>query len=243
MIIGLMGLAGTGKSTAGKILQEKYDFTPIAFAGSLKDAVSVVFGWPRNLLEGNTNESRIFRETQDEYWSEAFGKSITPRYILQYAGTEVFRNWLGDIWIRSVGKKMQDNSKSFVITDMRFYNEINFIKQMNGFIVEIRKSYQPTWVDDATKWLGDNNETDIDGVSLGFEQWANHNLTVHRSEWEAIHYRANHSVDYVLYNDYEIGSQASMNDFAASIFHMMRVFTGPRDVGPEKNVSLDTVMQ
>lgn len=240
MLIGLMGLAGSGKSTVGNILKNEYGFVPLSFAGSLKDAVSAVFGWPRHLLEGDTVESREFREVPDEYWSEAFGKPMTPRYVLQYAGTEVFRNWLNDIWIRSVGKKIQDKTKSYVITDMRFYNEINFVKNMDGFIVQVVHNNPPAWcslVEDIS--ISMPHVKDVNSVPVD-EALEVKGYKIHRSEWEHVFWRRVNIVDYVLANDFEEKENASsMAMLGASVSHMVRLFTGPKDDKALKNIPLD----
>ena len=145
MIIGLLGFIGSGKGTAGDILVEN-NFTALSFAGSLKDAVSSIFGWDRSLLEGDTEESRVFRETVDDFWSVKFNKPITPRYILQYFGTEVCRNNLLDgVWIDSLERKIQQY-ENVVITDVRFKNEITFLKSIGAVFVQIdRKETRPDW--------------------------------------------------------------------------------------------------
>ena len=90
MIVGVLGFMSSGKGTVGEILAEEMGFAPLSFAGSLKDAVSAIFGWDRSLLEGDSKESREFRETPDPFWTKKFydeskfGDSIiqiTPRYI------------------------------------------------------------------------------------------------------------------------------------------------------------------
>ena len=79
MIIGIAGFLGSGKGTLGDILIQDYGFKSIAFADAVKDAVSVIFKWDRSLLEGDTKESRDFREHTDEYWSGKFGYEEIPR--------------------------------------------------------------------------------------------------------------------------------------------------------------------
>ena len=59
MIIGLCGAQGSGKDTVANILVSKYGFVRISFATALKDVVAILFSWPREMLEGDTPESRI----------------------------------------------------------------------------------------------------------------------------------------------------------------------------------------
>ena len=66
-IIGLVGLIGSGKGTVADYLVAKHQFRNISFANHLKDAVAAVFGWPRNLLEGDTEYSRKWRDEIDEW--------------------------------------------------------------------------------------------------------------------------------------------------------------------------------
>ena len=145
MIVGLLGFIGSGKNAAGEILAER-GFVPLSFASSLKDATSAIFGWDRPLLEGDANESRIFRETVDPFWTKKFGYDITPRIILQQFGTEVCRNHLlSSVWVDSLERKILQH-KNVVITDMRFENEIEFVHNLGGSIIQIdRKETRPEW--------------------------------------------------------------------------------------------------
>ncbi len=42
-----------------------------------------MFNWDREMLEGNTKESREWREKPDAFWSKQMDKEITPRWVLQ----------------------------------------------------------------------------------------------------------------------------------------------------------------
>ena len=66
MIIGICGLIGSGKGTVADVLVEQHNFTKISFADKLKDGVATVFGWDRAMLEGDTDESREWREQADK---------------------------------------------------------------------------------------------------------------------------------------------------------------------------------
>jgi len=54
MIIGICGFIGCGKDTVADHLTNEHGFRRESFAGTLKDAVSVVFGWDREMLEGRS---------------------------------------------------------------------------------------------------------------------------------------------------------------------------------------------
>jgi cytidylate kinase len=83
MIIGICGLQSSGKDTLGNILVEKYGFKKLSFAGVLKDIVSILFGWPIDMVEGSTKESRAWREQVDEWWATRLQMpNLTSRYVL-----------------------------------------------------------------------------------------------------------------------------------------------------------------
>jgi hypothetical protein len=153
-IIGVCGLIGGGKGTVADILVGNHNFEKVSFADSLKDVVATVFGWPRHLLEGDTKESRDWRETVDEWWSARLGiENITPRWALQYWGTEVCRQGFHtDIWIASLEKKLSGAKNSnaqynnVVIPDTRFPNEINMIRKLGGEVWGVRRGEDPDWM-------------------------------------------------------------------------------------------------
>ena len=150
MIIGICGFIGTGKDTIADYLVNIHQFRRESFAGTLKDAVACVFGWDRELLEGRTKHSRAWREQKDEWWSNRLGKEITPRWVLQYWGTEVFRQGFhDDIWIASLENKMRKTTDDIVVSDCRFPNEIRAIKAAGGKVIRVVRGPEPDWYDAA----------------------------------------------------------------------------------------------
>lgn len=151
MIVGIVGFINSGKDTAADYLVNFYGFRRDSFANTLKDAVATVFGWDRTLLEGRTKESREWRERVDPWWAERLDMpNLTPRWILQYWGTDVLRNrFHDDIWIASVENKLRKTTDNIVITDVRFPNEVKAIHSAGGIVIRIRRGPDPVWYDDA----------------------------------------------------------------------------------------------
>lgn len=184
MIIGICGLIGSGKDTIADYLVTFHGFRRESFAGSLKDAISDIFGWDRVLLEGRTREAREWREQVDPWWAERLGiPSLTPRWILQYWGTEVGRQGFhDDIWVASLENKLRSSRDNIVISDCRFPNEISAIRRSGGIIVRVVRGPDPEW------WQ--------------FAQEQNQHMTatypdVHASEWSW----ANQTFDTVIDNN------------------------------------------
>ena len=146
MIIGICGLQGSGKDTLGSILVEKYGFKKLSYAGVLKDIVSILFGWSRDMIEGSTKESREWREKVDEWWATRLQiPNLTPRYVLQYFGTDLFRvHFHSDIWVAAVERQLQ-MYPNVVITDCRFPNEISMLKNTGAKLIKIIREELPDW--------------------------------------------------------------------------------------------------
>jgi len=150
MIVGLVGFIGCGKGTAGDILKD-FGFQQISFAGGVKDIAAVMFDWPRDYLEGDTPTSRDWREQPDKFWSKKFGKDFTPRLALQLLGTEVGRGIFHEnFWVDRL-ERLIDKEKNYVITDVRFQNEIDFVHKNGGVMIEVKRGITPHWYDIAAQ--------------------------------------------------------------------------------------------
>ena len=147
MIIGICGLIGAGKDTAADYLVNFHEFRRDSFAATLKDAVAAVFGWDRDLLEGRTKHAREWREEIDPWWSQRLNMpGLTPRLILQLWGTEVCRQGFhDDIWIASLENKLRQTQDNVVISDCRFPNEIDAIRNAGGRVIRIVRGPDPEW--------------------------------------------------------------------------------------------------
>ena len=153
MIIGLSGIAGSGKDSTANIIINKYqNWSKVSFANAMKNSAACMFGLPRELLEGDTKESREWREQKLDYWSEKLGQDVTPRNILQILGTELVRKHLNEnFWVDRLEleiKKLTESGKNVIITDVRFPNEAAMIKSLGGQIWHVFCGEIPQWFTD-----------------------------------------------------------------------------------------------
>jgi len=151
-VIGICGLIGHGKDTAAGFLIEE-GYARVSFAGVLKDACANIFHWDRILLEGNTPESRVFRETIDPWWAKRLDiPNFTPRLALQQVGTDVMRkHFHPDIWVAACERQIEMTSKNVVISDCRFFNELNVIKKFKGNTAVVWRHDKPNWWQSAVR--------------------------------------------------------------------------------------------
>jgi hypothetical protein len=189
MIVGVCGFIGSGKDTVADYLVNFHEFRRESFASTLKDAVAAVFGWDRTLLEGRTAEAREWREQVDPWWAERLAMpTLTPRWVLQYWGTEVGRrSFHDDIWIASLENKLRNSKDSIVVSDCRFPNEIDSIKQLGGKIIWVQRGELPSWYDLALE-ANKGSNISLNGLKAA---------KIHASEWSWI----GHEFDAILDNN------------------------------------------
>lgn len=183
-VVGILGFKGSGKDTAGEYLVREHGFVVESFANPLKDLLAAVFGWDRALLEGNTVDSRTWRETPDEWWEAKLDWSanqgsylgrFTPRAAMQVIGTDVMREHFdNDIWIKSLEARLRGKDK-VVITDCRFPNECKLVRDYQGLLFRVKRGPEPEWFNLATM------------AALGGDQQRRQMLVqypnIHVSEW------------------------------------------------------------
>lgn len=144
-IIGFCGRCQSGKTELAKICEE-FGFEKISFATPLKQLVANLLNC--TITEVNNLKTAKFNFVCDEekckFVSEECNIPIeiinehllnktfeNTRQMLQFIGTNVIRNYNND-WHVNKTKELIKQNKNYVIDDVRFPNEANMIKELNG---------------------------------------------------------------------------------------------------------------
>jgi hypothetical protein len=132
LLIGLAGLARTGKTTAANHLVSVHGFQSYAFADPLREGLMNIFNLSPCDFDGDRKEQPIG-------W---LGRS--PRELMQSLGTEWGRNLVHpELWLLLAEQNLEflgqihDTATGFVISDLRFENEADFVRKRGGIVIHV----------------------------------------------------------------------------------------------------------
>jgi hypothetical protein len=120
-----------GKDTAADVLVAKHGFVRRKFAQPIKEACSMLFQVSENHFEGPEKEEVVEKH------------GLSPRQMMQIVGTDMFRGMVdADFWLRHFKDwcARQPDDSRIVVTDLRFQNEIDAVKELGGLVVRITRS-------------------------------------------------------------------------------------------------------
>ena len=164
-IIGLTGPAGSGKDTVADLLRTHVKFGKCAFADQLRWEVCQAFKIEQLLLtlrdtKEEPHKALALKNCTDNAFTglllksglyDRFNGSIedflaaprSPRHIMQLWGTEYRRAHHHGYWTSAVVSHINYQCKNFnnrhVITDVRFENEAQAVRNMGGVIWQIKR--------------------------------------------------------------------------------------------------------
>lgn len=123
LVVGLIGIAGSGKTLVARHLVERHGFVRHRFAGPLKEMIKVGLGLTDEQLDGIGKNEPI---------PDAGG--CTPRHLMQTLGTEWGRRMIhSDLWInrwRAIVRA--ETADLIVVDDVRFPNEASALRSVGG---------------------------------------------------------------------------------------------------------------
>ncbi|KTB97352.1 deoxynucleotide monophosphate kinase family protein [Pseudomonas sp. ICMP 10191] len=135
ILIGLTGPARSGKTTAASHLAHDHGFECYAFADPLREGIMAIFNLSPDDFEGDKKEQPI----------DWLGRS--PRQLMQLLGTEWGRHMISaNLWVDLAEQNLDclsavfDGVPGFVVSDVRFENEADFIRKRGGTVIHL---YRP----------------------------------------------------------------------------------------------------
>ncbi len=149
-ILGLLGRAGSGKSTIAQYLVKNHGARIYSLAGPLKAMAQEIFAL--------TNEQVFGTQAQKEAIDPRYDQS--PRDLLKCMG-QAGRLHIGEsVWLEACFNKIQkDNSKLAVIDDVRYINEATYVSKVGSVVKLVCPSRRDT---------GDHpSEKEVDLVPIG----------------------------------------------------------------------------
>lgn len=129
-IIGLIGAAGSGKTSFADRLVSAYGFRSYSFAAPLKRLCAEQYGWDVEQLD-----SLPYKEEQ----APGLAAGWTRRRVLQHIGTEGFRHIDPEHWVKRALRELGDLGPRVVLPDVRFPNEVAALRSMGGVIVALHR--------------------------------------------------------------------------------------------------------
>jgi hypothetical protein len=131
MIIGISGYARSGKDTVAKYLVENHGFKRIAFADAIRHMLLDLDPYV-GIGYSNNSHITISDLVSIEGWDNAKSHPEIRR-LLQDLGVSARQHLGEDVWIKAALRTLS-NGEPIVITDVRFKNEADAIKDLNGKI-------------------------------------------------------------------------------------------------------------
>lgn len=134
-MIAISGPKGSGKDTVGQIIQQ---LTPqsrtIAYADPIKRVIQHLF----DLNPENNDQYDLFKRTSVHYQLNGYlDNGVEGRHLVREIGM-LMRSYDENQFTRYVEEQIKLNpSKLWIVTDMRFNNELISLRKLNATIVQV----------------------------------------------------------------------------------------------------------
>lgn len=132
-LVGLVGRARAGKDTVAEMLADLVGAKRVAFADPIRQFCRETFDFSEEQVAGSRKEAPDPRYTRED------GKPLTPRHAMQQLGTEFGRAMHPNIWIELGLRKAAAIDGPVVITDVRFQNEAQAVRDAGGMIWRVTR--------------------------------------------------------------------------------------------------------
>jgi chloramphenicol 3-O-phosphotransferase len=143
-IIAFAGRKQSGKTTCAEAVLKLWNdafltFTTgkiYNFADPLKKDICInILGMTYDQCYGSDDQKN---ELVDCWWDN---KQLTAREVMQFIGTNVFRQMQNNVWADATIKKIQKENPSLaVIADCRFPNEVDTVRNAGGIVIKLMRN-------------------------------------------------------------------------------------------------------
>lgn len=137
LLIAFAGRSGSGKDTAAFYISGLFsacNIKTLSFAEPIKRGLVELFGFP----DMSFFEDRDKKESVHNRYSDK-----TPRQLMQWMGSDIFRNqvssqhWIQLLERRVESMRMNKEADIVIVTDVRFPDEVECIKNLGGTVIYI----------------------------------------------------------------------------------------------------------
>lgn len=151
-VVMFTGAAGAGKDTAADAVMSLIPgCCDLKFARALKEICCMLFGWDIHKLTDDLEykQEQAFYPDGEPVMTKDDGTPLTRREIMQFIGTDLFRDQVrDDVWVRSALEEMDRTERlkgvptAWVLTDTRFENEFELVqaKADHLLVVQLQRS-------------------------------------------------------------------------------------------------------
>lgn len=130
MIIGLSGYAQSGKDTAANYLIQQFGFKRLSFADPIKEFLKAI----NPILE----DGHRLNELIHKFGWDLIKNRTEVRRLLQETGMTARKMFGKDFWIEQALLDT-DPLQRYVVSDVRFINEADYIRDLGGTIWRINR--------------------------------------------------------------------------------------------------------
>ena len=183
ILIGISGKRRSGKSTLGEALRQEYNYFPVSLAAPLKALCQQHFGLTVDQTDGQFKEQPTqFKKSVTRDIGFGFVQDVerawTPRDIMIHIGKS-YRSVDPDFWCKKLFEQIRTQEQAqlgkFVITDIRFRNECDWVKRHGGKLIRLERDEEFTGPN-----INDPSEMELDdyeGFDLKIPSSANRTMS------------------------------------------------------------------
>jgi hypothetical protein len=166
-LIAICGPKGSGKSLLSRYLTTHHNYTRLPFSESLK---WMVYNLLRDQGASHELATKLLNDPEYKEQPTQYFMNRSPRHVMQTLGTEWGRNYIHDnFWVNIWLNKLRTlHLSKVVVDDLRFVNEAQMIKSLNGFIICLSRP-EPNTITATTTNIIDTHVSECEYKYLDYD--------------------------------------------------------------------------